>query len=126
MRRVATSWKVIEEVLKENAYSVYKALRPPASAASIRRLEKLIGAKLPQVLVASLLVHNGMQQGVELVDFDCLLPVAEMGNWWRITMDNPWDDPGPRLTNGKRIKANLRWRRLGADSRRRRRQPARN
>jgi DNA-binding response OmpR family regulator len=55
MRRVATSWKVIEGVLKENAHSAYEALRPPARAADIRKLEGLIGRKVPGALLTSLL-----------------------------------------------------------------------
>src|SRR4051794_30075705 len=110
MRRVATSWKVIEGVLKENAHSAYKALRPPASLADIRELEELIGTRLPQALVSSLRIHDGMQQRVNLVDYNSLLPVAEMGKWRRITMDNPWETPGRRLIDGKRIKGDLRWR----------------
>jgi cell wall assembly regulator SMI1 len=110
MHRVATSWKVIERVLKENAHSAYRALRPPASVGNIRKLEELIGTRLPQVLVSSLRIHDGMQVGVDLVDYNSLLPVAEIGKWWKTTMDNPWDDPGPRLIDSKRIKGDLRWR----------------
>ncbi|HEV2949414.1 MAG TPA: SMI1/KNR4 family protein, partial [Gemmataceae bacterium] len=110
MRRVATSWKVIEGVLKENARSAYKALRPPASVADIRELEELIGTRLLQALVSSLRTHDGMQRAIDLVNYHSLLPVSEMRKWWRITMDNPWDDPGPRFSDGKRIKGDLRWR----------------
>ena len=110
MRRVASSWKVIEQVLKEHAHSAYKALRPPASLADIRKLEDLLGTKLPQPLVASLRLHDGTRTGADWVDGNSLLSAAEMRNWWRITMDNPWDEPGPRLIDGKRIKGDLRWR----------------
>src|SRR5262249_29175077 len=110
MRRVKTSWKVIEGVLEENAHSAYHALQPPASVADIRELEDLIGTRLPQALVSSLRTHDGMQRGVDLVDYHSLLPVFEMGKWWRITMDNQWDDPGPRLGHSKRIRGDLRWR----------------
>ena len=34
-----------------------------------------------------------------------------MAKWWRITMDNPWDGPGPQLIDARRIKGDLRWRR---------------
>jgi cell wall assembly regulator SMI1 len=110
MRRVATAWKVIKGVLKENAHSAYKALRPPARVADIRALEELTGTRLPQAVISSLRIHDGMQSGVNLVDYNSLLPVTEMGRWWRITMDNPWDEPGPRLIDAKRIKGDLRWR----------------
>jgi cell wall assembly regulator SMI1 len=110
MRRVATAWKVIESVLKENAHSAYKALRGPASAPDIRALEELIGTRLPQTLVSSLRIHDGMQPGVNLVNYNSLLPVAEIGRWWRITMGNRWDGPGPGLIDRKRIKGDFRWR----------------
>ncbi len=110
MRRVATAWKVIEGVLRENAQSAYKALRPPARMADIHELEELIGTRLPQACVSSLRIHDGMRPGVDLVDYNSLLSVPEMAMWWRIAMDNPWGDPGPRLVDGKRIKGDLRWR----------------
>ena len=110
MRRVVTAWKVIEGVLKENAHSAYKALRPPARMADIRELEELIGTRLPQALVMSLRMHDGMRSGVDLVDYNTLLSAAEMAKRWLITMGNPWDDPGRRLIDGKRIKGDLRWR----------------
>ena len=49
MRRLASSWDVIEGVLKENAHSAYKALKPPASETSIARLETLVSLKLPAI-----------------------------------------------------------------------------
>jgi cell wall assembly regulator SMI1 len=110
MRRVATSWRVIESVLRENAHSAYEALRPPATVASIRKLEELIGTRLARSLVSSLRIHDGMRSGVDLCDYNSLLLVAETAKWWRITMGNPWDEPGPRLIDGRRIKGDLRWR----------------
>lgn len=111
MRRVATSWKVIEDVLKENAHSAYEALCPPARAADIRKLEALVSTKLPQTLVASLRIHDGMLPAVELFDFVSLLPAAEMAKWWRVERENPWDGyTGPRYNHGRRIKGDLRWR----------------
>lgn len=112
MRRVATAWKVIEAVLQENAHSAYQALRPPAAAVSIRKLEELAGMKLPQALITSLRIHDGMRHTVNLFDYISLLPVAGMVAAWRITMGNPWDDyTGPRFNHGRRIKGDLRWRR---------------
>jgi cell wall assembly regulator SMI1 len=78
--------------------------------ADIRKVEDLVGAKLPQALVSSLRLHDGMRSAVTLFGYITLLPVTEMAKWWRITMDNPWDDPGPRLIDGRRIKGDLRWR----------------
>ena len=69
MRRVSSSGKIIEAVLREHARSAYEALRPPAPMADIRKLEDLVGAKLPQALVSSLRVHDGIRRAVNL--FDC-------------------------------------------------------
>ena len=80
MRRVATSWKVIEGVLKENARSAYEALRPPASTTAVRELEGLLGTRLPQALVSSLCIHDGMRAGVVLVDYNSLLSVVNSTN----------------------------------------------
>jgi cell wall assembly regulator SMI1 len=111
MRRVATSWKVIESVLEENAHSVFKALRPPARLADVRKLENLVGTKLPQTLVASLRIHDGMQDTVEFFDFIRLLPAARMAEWWRVSRENPWEGyTGPQYNHGRRIKGALRWR----------------
>ena len=89
MRRVATSWKVIEGVLKENAHSAYQALRPPAHVADIRKLEELVGTRLPQALVSSLRIHDGMQYAVDLFDYMGLLPVAKMATSWRESQPGP-------------------------------------
>ena len=110
MRRVATSWKVIESVLQENAHSAYRALRPPAPLASIRALEKTIGVRLPRPLVTSLRIHDGMPWGSHFIDSHWLLSTDEMAKWWRICVGAPWQDPGPRFTDAKRIKGDIRWR----------------
>jgi cell wall assembly regulator SMI1 len=101
---------VIEEVLREHSHSTYKALRSPASLASLGKLERLIGTKLPQSLASSLRIHDGMQEGSDLVTYYSLLPVAKTIEWWRIEMEFPWDRPGPRFEDRKKIKGDLRWR----------------
>ena len=58
MRKVATSWKVIEEVLWEHAHRAYEALRPPAAKGDVTELEDALGRKLPAGLRASLLIHD--------------------------------------------------------------------
>ena len=47
MPTVAMSWKVIEDVLRENANSVFRSLRKPASSASLGRLAADLPRKLP-------------------------------------------------------------------------------
>jgi cell wall assembly regulator SMI1 len=111
MRRVATSWNVIESVLEENAHSAYEALRPPARVGDLRKLEELLGTKLPQALVTSLRIHDGMLRAVDFIDFISLLPAAEMAKWWRLGQEYPWEGyTGPRYNHGRRIKGDLRWR----------------
>ncbi len=61
MSRVATSWKVIEAVLKEHVHSAYRALRPAARPGQIERLEGVLGTRLPPAFVASLGIHDGMR-----------------------------------------------------------------
>jgi cell wall assembly regulator SMI1 len=78
LRRIASSWKVIEAVLKENAHSAYKALKPPATEAAIVGLERLVNAKLPRDLIASFQIHNGMRGHDCFVNYMSLLPVAGM------------------------------------------------
>ena len=111
MRRIATSWKLIESVLQENAHSAYQGLRPPANPELIRGLGELIGVKLPRSFLSSLRVHDGMHGDANFAGSYSLLPVAGMEKYWRITMDCPWDVVGPRVTDGRRIKGDIRWRR---------------
>jgi molybdopterin molybdotransferase len=77
---VSQSWRVIEAVLRENAHSVFRALRKPASDAQLARLSKVVPAKLPRDFVQSLKVHDGLRDSylgqVRLFDYYALLPVA--------------------------------------------------
>jgi internalin A len=112
MRRVATSWKVIEEVLREHAHSAFKALRPPASRGDIRELEAALGRWLPNGLVASLRIHNGMTGRNDLVDYMSLLSAERIGYWWRLhsQFQRDWEAGGDQVTRTRKIKNNLRWR----------------
>ena len=58
MAGVAASWRTIEGVLWENAHSLYRALRKPATDAQVARLAKLVPAKLPRDFVQSLKTHD--------------------------------------------------------------------
>jgi cell wall assembly regulator SMI1 len=77
---VAQSWRTIEAVLWENAHSVYRALRKPASKAQIARLAKRVPAKVPRDFVQSLEIHDGLRNSylgqIRLFDYNALLPVA--------------------------------------------------
>ncbi len=110
MRRVATSWKVIEGVLEENQHSAYQALRPPATPEIIREVEALMSTRLPRPFVSSLRVHDGMLSTANFAGFYSLLSVTDIGKWWRIMEDNRDDVRGPRTIDGERIKGDLRWR----------------
>lgn len=80
MPGVVKAWRTIEAVLSENAHSVYRALRKPATDTTVARLEKLIPAKLPRDFLTSLKIHDGLNNSylgqVRLFDYYALLPVA--------------------------------------------------
>lgn len=81
MRRVASSWKVIEEVLKQNAHASYRALRPPVTKYALRRLQKHFDVPLPTDYLASLAVHDGLRDPESLFDYMTLLPVQKVIHW---------------------------------------------
>jgi cell wall assembly regulator SMI1 len=82
MAGVAASWRTIEGVLWENAHSVYRALRKPATDRQIARLAKLVPAKLPRDFVQSLQTHNGLRDSYlgqnRLFDYYALMPVSAL------------------------------------------------
>jgi cell wall assembly regulator SMI1 len=77
---VATSWRTIEGVLWENAHSVFRALRKPATDTQVARLAKLLPAKLPRDFVLSLKTHDGLRDSYlglnRLFDNYALLPAS--------------------------------------------------
>ena len=80
MSSVASSWRTIEGVLWENAHSLYRALKRPATDTQIARLAKLLPAKLPRDFVQSLKTHNGLRDSYlgqnRLFDYNALMPVS--------------------------------------------------
>jgi len=112
MRRVVSSWQVIDGVFKEHAHSTYRALRPPVTGRKLSQLEKLVGNKLPHDLASSLLVHDGMRSTTELVNFFTLLPAAQMADWWRVGRDvqKLYEFEGDNVTRTRKIKNDVRWR----------------
>lgn len=82
MASVTASWRAIEGVLCENAHSVFKGLRGPASEGRLKRLEVAVGRKLPRDLVQSLKIHDGLKNSflgpVRLFNYWALLPVEAM------------------------------------------------
>ena len=61
MANVSASWRMIEDVLRENAHSVFLALRKPATDTQLRRLESKLDAKLPKDFVKSWKIHDGLR-----------------------------------------------------------------
>lgn len=116
MRRVATSWKLIEGVLEEHAHSAYKALRPPASRRQIDRLQEVLKAKLPGDLVNSLRIHDGMSTAgttrQDFVNYMTLLPCARViANWkllWSLQCECEFG--GDQVTRTRKIKNDAHWR----------------
>lgn len=88
MTGVAASWRTIEGVLWENAHSVHRALRKPATDAQIARLAKVVPAKLPRDFVQSLRIHDGLSNSyhglVQLFDNNALLPVSSIIHEYRM------------------------------------------
>jgi molybdopterin molybdotransferase len=84
---VSHSWRTIESVLWENAHSVYRALRKPASDAQIARLAKLVPIRLPRDFVRSLKIHDGLRHShlgrTRLFDYNALLPVSAIIDEYR-------------------------------------------
>jgi cell wall assembly regulator SMI1 len=112
MRRVATSWKIIEDVLREHFRTTYEALRPPASRGDLTALEDALGRKLPPALAASLRVHDGMTDREDLVDYVSLCPAARIASWWRLQSDyqREWQAGGDGVSRTHKVKNDARWR----------------
>src|SRR5262245_37856549 len=97
MSGVARSWRTIEDVLWENAHSVYVALRNPASDIRLARLTKAIPARLPRDFVQSLKVHDGLNNSylglVRLFDYYALMPVSAIIAEYRTICELEAQDP---------------------------------
>ena len=114
MRRVESSWKLLEEVLWEHAHSVYKALCKPASDATIKRLEKILGKSLPADFRQSLRIHDGLSETDQpcLFDGKVLLSSKRIASEWKMRCKvHGDDDPGGCPdTKDRRIKNDRWWR----------------
>jgi len=116
MASVATSWRTIEAVLWENAHSVYRALRKPATAAQFARLTKTVPAKLPRDFVQSLKTHDGLRDSYlglnRLFDYNALLPISAILAEYRMMCDlqAEYDFPGRHADDDKRVRNDARWR----------------
>jgi cell wall assembly regulator SMI1 len=119
MRTVAASWKVIEEVLRENANSVFRALRKPASRGDLKRLAAAFPRhKLPSDLLQSLAIHDGLDDSYlgnnRLFDYWALLPAAAMVDAAKVQRDRmemlKEDGVNRRVKPGGPVKTDLQWR----------------
>jgi cell wall assembly regulator SMI1 len=116
LHRVATSWKLIEEVLAEHARTTFKALRPPASERRLAGLARSLPVKLPNSFVQSLRVHDGMRNSllgpVRLVNNFALLTASEVLTVWRMEweLQQECEFGGCPSTDTAEIKNDSRWR----------------
>lgn len=113
MRRIETSWRILEEVFREHAHSVYRNLRKPASAASLAHLERTIGRPIPAPLRRSLLIHDGIRERPFTPFFNGagLLSARAIAGEWRMRRDvHAAADPGGPDDHDPRIKGDLWWR----------------
>ena len=116
MASVAASWRLIEEVLCENAHSVFRALRKPVSEVGLRRVKEKLPAKLPNSFVQSLKIHDGLRNSflgqIRLFAYWALLPVSAMLGEWKIMtgLQAECGFGGDHLTRTSQIKNDSHWR----------------
>src|SRR4051812_4799985 len=115
MAGVAASWRTIEGVLWENAHSLYRALRKPATDAQVARLARL-PAKLPRDFVKSLKTHDGLRGSYlgqnRLFDYNALLPVDGIISEYRMLCRHQEQFPDVTGVAGHdpEIRVDARWR----------------
>lgn len=116
MRSIAASWRLIEDVLWENAHSVFRALRKPVSAAQLTRLEALLPTKLPRDFLQSLKIHDGLRDSyfgeVRFFNYWVLLPAAAIAKECRTMTSLQAAHPfgGCQLEVSERIQNDAHWR----------------
>jgi cell wall assembly regulator SMI1 len=116
MAGVAASWRTIEGVLWENAHSLYRALRKPATDAQVARLAKLVPAKLPRDFVQSLKTHDGLRDSYlglnRLFDYNALLPVSAIISVYRMLCrhQEQFGGGGGDAGHDPEIRNDARWR----------------
>src|SRR6266853_1417644 len=91
MASVPVAWRIIEDVLCENAHSVFLALRKPAPDTQLRRLESKVEAKLPRDFVKSWKIHDGLRDSylgqVRLFNYWAFLPLTAIRAGWKTMTD---------------------------------------
>jgi cell wall assembly regulator SMI1 len=115
MASVQKSWRSIEDVLYENAHSVYRALRNPATDAGIDKLQRLVRAKLPAGFIQSLKVHDGLRLSYlgpnRLFDYEALLPISAISREYKMMCDLQEECSFAGFeTSTRKIKNDAHWR----------------
>ena len=91
MLSVFKSWREIEEVLRENAHSVFRALGKPASVNQLERLQKKLGVRLPTDFIQSWKVHDGLRGSycgqIRLFNYWAFLPLKSIVDVWTTMTD---------------------------------------
>jgi cell wall assembly regulator SMI1 len=116
MASVAASWRLIEDVLYENAHSVFLALRKPASDTQLRRVETKLAARLPRDFVQSWKIHDGLRDSYcgqnRLFNYWAFLPLSAILTAWKIMTDLQEEcrSGGCQFEVTPRIKNDAHWR----------------
>jgi cell wall assembly regulator SMI1 len=116
MSGVAASWRTIEGVLWENAHSLYRALRKPATDAQIARLANLVPAKLSRDFVQSLKTHDGLRDSHlgqnRLFDYNALLPVSAIITEYKMlcSLQAECGFPGGQAGGDSGVRNDAHWR----------------
>ena len=78
-------WLRLEAWLREHRPEILKDLNSPAKMAEIAELEQVLGSKLPDDVVESLMIHNGQQGNRQsLFPSGILLSAADIAGEWSI------------------------------------------
>ena len=116
MASVPVAWRMIETVLHENAHSVFRALRKPATDTQLRRLESKLKAKLPRDFVKSWMIHDGLRNSylgqIRLFNYWAFLPLSKILSEWKMMTDfqAEYGFLGCQLEVSPRIKNSAHWR----------------
>jgi cell wall assembly regulator SMI1 len=116
MASVSASWQMIEGVLRENAHSVFLALRKPATDTQLRRLESKLGTRLPTDFARSWKIHDGLRDSylgqVRLFNNWAFLPLNSVLAVWKMITDlqAECEFGGCQFKVTPRIKNDAHWR----------------
>jgi molybdopterin molybdotransferase len=116
MTDVSSSWRLIEEVLRESANSVFRALHKPVSNTQLQLLESTLPAKLPSDFIQSLKIHDGLRNSylrdIRFFDYWVLLPASAIVDEWKMMTDlqAECEFGGCLLKVTPRIKNDAHWR----------------